>query len=189
VGVSEEQSVTILKALRVEISSRSRVWADLKDALADLSFRKCWYCESMENRSDMAVDHFRPKNKVHECKAHQGYWWLAFDHTNYRFVCGFCNSPHQNDDEEKTLGKATHFPLLNEGQRVSRPSGNLQDERPTLLDPIVPGDPFLLWFLEDGRAVPRYTPEQSPLFSSRASTSIDVYNLNDSESKKRGSIR
>jgi hypothetical protein len=178
-GASEEESGKILKALRTEINSRSKIWADLKEALAELSFRKCWYCESMENRSDMAVDHFRPKNKVHECKTHRGYWWLAFDPANYRFACGFCNSPHENDEEEKTLGKATHFPLVDEAQRIHNPNGRLVDERPTLLDPTVPGDPSLLWFLEDGRAVPKYKEEQSRLFSSRASISIDVYNLND----------
>lgn len=178
-GASEAASREILKKLRAEINSRGKIWADLKEALAELSFRKCWYCESMENRSDMAVDHFRPKSKVLECETHRGYWWLAFDHANYRLACGFCNSPHENVDEEQTLGKATHFPLIDEAQRIHSPTGRLTDERPTLLDPTIAADPPLLWFLEDGRAVPKYKPEQSALFSSRASISIDVYNLND----------
>jgi hypothetical protein len=75
--------------------------------------------------------------------------------------------------------KATHFPLIDEAQRILNPNGRLTDERPTLLDPTIPGDPSLLWFLEDGRAVPKYKAERSSLFSSRASISIDVYNLND----------
>jgi uncharacterized protein (TIGR02646 family) len=178
-GSSEEESDKILKQLRAEINKRSEIWASLKDALGELSFRKCWYCESMENRSDMAVDHFRPKNKVMECTAHLGYWWLAFDHSNYRFACGYCNSPHENDDQEKTLGKGTHFPLIEEARRIHGSGGDLTDEQPTLLDPTVPMDPSLLWFTDDGRAVPRYRLDNSPLFYSRASVSVDVYNLND----------
>jgi hypothetical protein len=178
-GASEKESSELLKTLRKAINDRSDIWASLKEALADLSFRKCWYCESVENRSDMAVDHFRPKNKVYESKPHNGYWWLAFDHTNYRFTCGFCNSPHKNEEEEKTLGKGTHFPLVDEARRIHSPNGRLADEQATLLDPTSALDPSLLWFVEDGRAVPRYKADQSLLFFTRASISIDVYNFND----------
>lgn len=40
------------------------VWRELKDGLASLLHDKCWYCETHVDRSDNAVDHFRPKNCV-----------------------------------------------------------------------------------------------------------------------------
>jgi len=40
-------------------------------------------------------------------------------------------------------------------------------------------DPLLLWFQEDGSAVPKFPREVSPLFNGRALVSIGVYNLND----------
>ena len=46
------------------INERRAVWAGLKELLGDLSSKKCWYCEARQERSDMQVDHFRPKNRV-----------------------------------------------------------------------------------------------------------------------------
>lgn len=40
---------------------RKAVWGVLKDGLASLLHDKCWYCETHVDRSDNAVDHFRPK--------------------------------------------------------------------------------------------------------------------------------
>lgn len=176
---TEAERPEILKELRAEIAKHSALWAELKDDMAQLSSGKCWYCESRENRSDLAVDHFRPKSKVKECATHQGYWWLAFDPVNYRFACDLCNSLHTNEEADEALGKGTHFPLIDEANRVFVPSGNLDHERPTLLDPALPGDPALLWFQEEGSAVPRYAKKASELFNTRAETSIRVYNLND----------
>lgn len=175
----EEAIPEILKQLRNAINARSELWTELKDRLATLSWQKCWYCESRENRSDMAVDHFRPKNRVYECKSHKGYWWLAFNTSNYRFACGLCNSPHVNEEEDATLGKGTHFPLIDEATRVYESVGVLAGESVCLLDPTVAMDPGLLAFSEDGRALPSYSPESSPLFHKRAETSIAIYNLND----------
>jgi hypothetical protein len=176
---TEEKRLAVLATLRKAISKYSKLWADLKGDLAALSSGKCWYCESRENRSDLAVDHFRPKSKVKECLSHCGYWWLAFDPLNYRFACDLCNSLHSNEEAEESLGKGTHFPLLDEGNRVFDPSNSVAIERPTLLDPTLPGDPALLWFLDDGTATSRYSASKSPMFSKRAEISISVYNLND----------
>ncbi|MEQ9566880.1 MAG: hypothetical protein RLN85_13900, partial [Pseudomonadales bacterium] len=71
----------------------SDVWRCLKDALAALSDKRCWICEAPATRSDNAVDHFRPKNRVAEAtKKHAGYKWLAFEVSNFRYACTFCNS-------------------------------------------------------------------------------------------------
>ena len=178
-GAPEEELPQLLKRLRAEIAKHAGLWAELKKEMADLSSGKCWYCESREQRSDMAVDHFRPKNEVKECATHHGYWWLAFDPSNYRFACDLCNSSHENKVAGKALGKSTHFPLLDEGTRVFDPSGNLKNERVALLDPAQAADPGLLDFLDEGTAVPRYSSAASQLFHKRAVVSIDTYNLND----------
>jgi len=176
---TEEKLPTILEALRKAISKYSKLWTELKKDMAVLSSGKCWYCESREDRSDLAVDHFRPKSKVKECPSHHGYWWLAFDPLNYRYACDLCNSLHANEEAGESLGKSTHFPLVDEANRVFNPSTRLDNERPALLDPTLPGDPALLWFLEDGTATSRYPASKSVIFNKRAETSISVYNLND----------
>jgi len=177
-GASAAEIETILARLRKEIASQSSLWTELKTDLAELSSGKCWYCESRENRSDLAVDHFRPKNKVKECEGHHGYWWLAFDPTNYRYACDVCNSSHTNKEGE-TLGKSTHFPLLDESRRVYDPTGNIHNERPALLDPILEADVALLSFLEEGSAVPGHSETTHPVFFKRATISVRVFNLND----------
>jgi uncharacterized protein (TIGR02646 family) len=175
----EDQIPGIRQELRREIARHSGLWAEIKESLAELSFKKCWYCESRENRSDMAVDHFRPKNKVFESQQHHGYWWLALDPQNYRYACDLCNSPHENEEAKETLGKGTHFPLVNEDNRLFSPMGNLDTEKPRLLDPARDGDPSLLWFHSEGSAVPKYPRERSELFNDRAECTIRIYNLND----------
>src|SRR5690242_2141799 len=82
----EGERPEIIKRLRAEIAKHAAIWAELRDQMSPLSSGKCWYCESRENRSDVAVDHFRPKGEVEECPTHPGYWWLAFDPSNYRFA-------------------------------------------------------------------------------------------------------
>lgn len=160
------------------IDSRSDLWRELKQSLFDLSHGKCWYCEAKEDRSDYSVDHFRPKKRVRhddgtEC---DGYWWLAFDWRNFRLACDFCNSPHTREDGE-TLGKSDFFPILNEDCRAHCPDDNLEDEMPLLLDPVVPGDPELLWFMEDGKPYPAAREGTFPC--ERARKTIELLNLDD----------
>jgi uncharacterized protein (TIGR02646 family) len=161
------------------ISKHSQVWQDLKDTLKCASHNKCWYCESIDIRSDNAVDHFRPKNAVAECPDHGGYWWLAFKWENFRFCCTYCNSRRINQVTGQRGGKADHFPLKEESYRAQWPADNLADEEPLLLDPCAAADPRHLWFDEDGQAVP------NPVFGNtdsypykRAETSIRFFHLN-----------
>ena len=53
---NQEARKIILK--RVASSS---IWRDFYHLLPEAYKRKCWYCEAEEVRSDMPVDHFRPK--------------------------------------------------------------------------------------------------------------------------------
>src|SRR5438045_318094 len=56
----------ILIQLKALVNAQGRLWSVFKKVLEEASNRKCWYCEAKQSRSDMAVDHFRPKNAVKE---------------------------------------------------------------------------------------------------------------------------
>lgn len=162
------------------INKNAKLWRDLKETLSEFSNGKCWYCETKEFRSDRVVDHFRPKNRVAERDDHPGYWWLAFDWTNYRYSCTFCNSLRKSEKDEPAGGKADHFPIIDEQRRACDPDGSIEDEFPYLLDPIRNGDTPLLTFTDDGRAVPCYTDDNS-LHYERANQSIELFHLNHPE--------
>src|SRR3954447_3584099 len=100
---SEERATVINKG--------GDVWRDAGRAAARLTAGRCWYCDMRQVRSDMPVDHFRPKGRVAEEKSHPGYWWLAFDWKNFRYSCTFCNSRRVDVDSGSEGGKQDHFPL------------------------------------------------------------------------------
>lgn len=129
------------------ISGKSEIWTELRPMMVQMSAGKCWYCETKIKRDYHDIDHFRPKNEVEG--AESDYWWLAFDHTNYRLACPFCNR-ERNDDEFPKVGKGTHFPLLNPSERATCPEDDLSREIIKLLDPTNPGDPDLLNYNEYG---------------------------------------
>jgi len=155
------------------INNRSSVWTDLKGALAELSYEKCWYCEAKQERSDDAVDHFRPKNRVAECDTHDGYTWLAFNEENYRYSCTFCNCRRKGIEDE-TKGKGDSFPLINEDCRWYRPEDTCL-ENPKTIDPCKAGEPGWLDWRDDGVPVPKY-PEHE-LKNTKAECAIHLYHL------------
>jgi uncharacterized protein (TIGR02646 family) len=151
------------------------VWKDLKDKLRQLSHEKCWYCESIDPRSDNAVDHYRPKSNVRNSKPpHGGYWWLAFSWQNYRFCCTYCNSIRTSP--KTSGGKQDYFPLADETQRASSAASDLALESPLLLDPTNPLDVSMIAFAEDGTVGPADDQENS-LECLRANESIRRYHL------------
>jgi uncharacterized protein (TIGR02646 family) len=157
------------------INRKSSVWSALKGSLANLSNDKCWYCEIRQERSDNAVDHFRPKNRVANTDpVHEGYWWLAFEHTNFRYSCTFCNSQRKNPETDQTEGKGDKFPLLPDTPRANDP-GKEEDESPVLLDPCVLQDTLLLDFLTSGEPCSKYPSH--PIKKLRAEESIKLYHL------------
>lgn len=158
------------------------VWRELKDGLADLFNDKCWYCEVPVPRSDNAVDHFRPKGRVSDAaKEHSGYRWLAFDQSNFRYACTFCNSRRKDVDGGTAGGKADRFPLMVEEQRVYAP-GPVSGERPTLLDPCELADWRLLGCKkENGKPCPA-TEDAEP--RGRAEISIEIYHLHHEPTSK-----
>jgi len=169
------EAIAIVDFRKKTINRNSAVWSALKDSLANLSNDKCWYCEIKQERSDNAVDHFRPKNRVADTNpVHEGYWWLAFEHTNFRYSCTFCNSQRKNPETGETEGKGDKFPLLPETPRAKDP-GEENDESPALLDPCVLQDTLLLDFLNSGEPCAKYPSH--PIRKLRAEESIKLYHL------------
>jgi len=161
------------------INEYSRVWSELKEILAGLSYQKCWYCETRRVRDDYSVDHFRPKSALRS-DDHQGYWWLAFEPSNFRFSCRHCNERRRDQATDIVGGKGSAFPLLPGGKRACVPDACLDDERCALLDPLKWGDADLIGFTDDGEAVPEADPNLEPDDADRATMSIDLYHLNHS---------
>jgi len=169
-----EINVSAIKAKHKAINAKSALWSDLKDLLSLQSYNKCWYCESTETRSDNPIDHFRPKNRIAECKEHPGYWWLAFSWDNYRYSCTYCNS--RRVMQETAGGKQDHFPLNTPPAWGKLPGGEI-GERPMLLDPCDADDPKLLSFNTNGEAIPSNSDSNSIEYK-RADKSIELYHLN-----------
>jgi uncharacterized protein (TIGR02646 family) len=175
------------KAILKKVASTS-VWREFYNLLPENLRRKCWYCEAEEIRSDMPIDHFRPKNKVEEDKEHAGYWWLAFDWQNYRCACTYCNSRRVFDETEG--GKACRFPIENPEERAYTPTDQvrLTNERPYFLDPFEPDDEKLLWFDTDG--IPEPKPDASPEQRVKVQNSIEIFHLNESRiARARNKVR
>ena len=109
------------------------LWGLLKQYLFTLSNGKCGYCEvNVLAVYSGDVEHYRPKKKVTEDPAHPGYYWLAYDPTNYVPVCQNCNGAR---------AKANHFPLEAGSPRAYSPADDITKERPLLINPIGKEDP------------------------------------------------
>lgn len=152
-----------------EVNLFGAIWRALKDNLAQLSNDKCWYCEKIQERSDNAVDHYRPKSI---------YKWLAFSKGNFCYSCTYCNSRRTDIETGVTGGKGDQFPLINEAQRA-KSDGEEANEQPILLNPCFANDTMLLDFLADGTPTARFPTHQTKKI--RAETSIRLYHLNHSD--------
>lgn len=169
---SDQVDAACLKARHSAISAKSSVWRAASGALRSVSHGKCWYCETKQERSDMPVDHFRPKNSVLEDESHTGYTWLAFEWTNFRLSCTYCNSNRRDLEGGTKGGKQDHFPIIPPPDYARSESDPL--DRPKLLDPTDDQDPRLLTFLRNG------FPDSTTIDrieSERVQASIDLYHL------------
>ncbi|MEC4723280.1 hypothetical protein RY831_29415 [Noviherbaspirillum sp. CPCC 100848] len=126
------------------IDAHSNHWGKLKPWLLALSGGKCWFSEVRELYSHYDVEHFRPKKeaKMLDSKVRDGYWWLAFEYTNFR-LCG-------NVGNRK---KGGWFPLKEESRCSSYTDQCEDTETAYLLDPIDIHDVNLLTFDEEGKVV------------------------------------
>lgn len=176
--VLAQQALQEVSGGACSVNDRSQIWRDLKDALAELSHDKCWYCEAKQERSDDAVDHYRPKGRVNEAKDHPGYWWLAFDKNNYRYACTFCNSRRKNPTTGVTQGKGDHFPIVDESARAQQ-AGEEVNECCLLIDPCKAIEPDFIDFYSDGTPCPKHPA--IPLWKDKAEKSIHFYALDHPE--------
>ena len=127
------------------IDSNSNHWGKLKPWLEALSGGKCWFSETRQPYSHYDVEHFRPKKEAKgiDAPARDGYWWLAFDYTNFR-LCG-------NVGNRK---KGGWFPLR-KGSLCSSYTNRCEEaESAYLLDPIDDNDVALIAFDEEGKVIP-----------------------------------
>ena len=152
-----------------DINSHGEVWRCCKGILADKSHDKCWYCEIKQERSDNAVDHYRPQSK---------YKWLAFGIENFRYSCTYCNSLRRDDETQVVGGKGDKFPLVDESKRATA-EGQEAEEQPLLLDPCNAHDPSLLSFLDDGTPTAKEPTHATRKL--RAESSIKLYHLNHTD--------
>jgi hypothetical protein len=114
----------------------SSIWTELKGHLLTLFHGKCAYCETKIVADSFAdVEHYRPKSKVTDEKKavvtaadgseHPGYYWTAYDYTNYLPACSKCNG---------SRGKLNKFPV--KGTRAFKPTDPLAPEDPALINPL-----------------------------------------------------
>ena len=147
------------------------LWGQFKTEFAAAQLNRCGYCECnviAGHRGD--VEHFAPKNEVRqftgrpgeegvqiphsaslkgrtpESFSDLGYWWLAYDWTNYLLSCVVCNQDW----------KGNLFPVLEPPPRAKPPTEQtMPSERILLLNPFGPLDPAKhLKFNEDGSVEP-----------------------------------
>jgi hypothetical protein len=141
------------------------LWTELKSLIFVLSHGKCAYCEAfVRDVSKGDVEHYRPKAPVPGEDDHRGYFWLAYDESNYLPACPECN----------TSGKGRKFPVA--GQRAVAPADDLSLEKPLLLNPFEPGfDPTAHLSYAVGRDPSAGSVRGLTL---RGETSTKVYKLN-----------
>ncbi|WNM63551.1 hypothetical protein [Candidatus Nitrospira neomarina] len=152
------------------IDEHASHWGSLKPWLQVLSNGKCWFSEVRELYSHYDVEHFRPKKeaKALDGTLRDGYWYLAFDYTNFR-LCG-------NVGNRK---KGGWFPLKTGSICSSFDNQCEESEAPYLLDPTDPADVNLLAFDEEGNAIP--APGISEWERQRVEVSILRLKLNEHE--------
>jgi hypothetical protein len=142
--------------------------------------------------ADPNVDHFRPKSRVVEIDPttlektgvqHGGYWWYAFEPSNFRL-----SSMHANQrrvDPQTDGGKADFFPV--QGDRAAElTEWAMLNELVLPLDPCSQSDVALLWFDPDGNpgfAAWRRNP--SELEALRVKVTVWLFHLDKQEIAER----
>lgn len=127
-------------------------WREYKAAFAKAQFGKCGYCEIMVIGGQPGdVEHFAPKGEVWEVDeaapgqevpflstvkgrkpkvlSEQGYWWLAYEWSNYLLSCAVCNQ----------YWKGAIFPVREQPRNL--PPSKAIKELPLLLNPFNRRDP------------------------------------------------
>lgn len=166
IGDLERQANELARLNGEKLKFEAYRHASVRDALVGVFGRKCCYCESLLLGTQSGdIEHYRPKSRVAVHNADRtvvtykgGYYWLASRWTNLLCSCSDCNRPRTQPDEnneERTIGKANFFPVADEAFRATTPAG-LATESPLLLDPCTDQPEDHLAFTDDGRVVARH---------------------------------
>lgn len=125
------------------IDANENLWTELKDFLLGISYEKCWYSEARDSYNHLHVDHFRPKKVAIgiDKNDYGGYWWLAFNWTNYR-VCGGTGNVRKKDK----------FAVF--AHKANDPITPIDDEIIYFLDPIEEEDILKVTFNSNGEITP-----------------------------------
>jgi hypothetical protein len=139
-----------------------KLWKKHKGVFIEAQHGKCAYCEQSSMNHPGAVEHYAPKSEIHELiadgqeqaptasvagrKTRQicatGYWWLAYDWSNWLFACERCN----------TAWKRCLYPVREKARKLP-PRRGLR-ETSLLLSPFGRVDPSRhLQFTELGQIV------------------------------------
>jgi uncharacterized protein (TIGR02646 family) len=102
----------------------------VRNTLEGLQYNKCCYCETKSTRSNIDVEHYRPKTAystdfIGGNSKYPGYFWLAYDWDNLFLACQVCNQVFKND----------FFPLENEDTRAQLNDLSIDAEKPIFVHP------------------------------------------------------
>lgn len=163
------------------ISAIGNKWSLLKPGFVREYGAKCWYSESPQIGTDFDVDHFWPKGRVKNLNGdivtnadgpHTGYWWKAFDVSNYRYSCIYSNRGRGGG------GKVDYFPVDNEDYRAWTKNCDCDYANRVILDPCDIEDVKLLSFeIEPGKVHPSVTEEEDEAGFFRVKNSNILLNL------------
>jgi hypothetical protein len=146
------------------------LWSQYKAELSKAQNGRCGYCElPVTAGAPGDVEHYAPKNDIkgftgvageegkevsnsYKVKgrtptllSEQGYWWLAYDWSNYLLACWVCNGQW----------KGNLFPTVPSGRTRRLPPTRRTKETALLLNPYGPEDPAdHLQFNDDGSVEP-----------------------------------
>ena len=169
--------------------NRSVTWghSDVVNALRAVAGNKCWYSEVKLDGQDPNIDHFRPKGRIREIDADlqntgtesEGYWWLAFEFSNYRLTAMHANQ--RRVDTNTAGGKWDYFPVR--GNRIAEGTPWEAVIEDTLaLDPCSASDVAMLWFDPDGRPCPSLGKRKpSDVDRMRVKATVWLYHLDKLE--------
>lgn len=103
----------------------------VREALEEIQNNKCCYCETKSTRSNIDVEHFRPKTAFSSdykgVSKYPGYFWLAYDWNNLFLACQVCNQIFKND----------FFPIEVENTRAQTNNCDIKDEVPLFIHPSI----------------------------------------------------
>ena len=105
--------------------------APVRNTLLGLQHGKCCYCETKGVRSNIDVEHFRPKAAYSETSdgvsKYPGYFWLAYNWDNLFLSCQVCNQIFKND----------FFPIADEATRAQQNGLSIAGEQSILVHPSI----------------------------------------------------